>query len=133
MQFGKESFPMRTFFAALLLVIATAAHAEFLDDHEGMWEGQGVTSDGIEWTFYARIDANGAKWNSIGDGCEGTWNFMEVYPNHADGWEDVSVGQDRCYVGLRIVLTPYDASRIKAEWYLPNGMPVAEALMWPVQ
>ena len=117
----------------LLLWASLAWAGEFLTDHTGMWEGQGTTTDGISWTFYARIDHNGAKWNSIEDGCEGTWDFAQVYDTHADGWEDVTVGQDRCYVGLRIVLTPYDASRIKAEWYLQNGMQVAEALMWPVQ
>ena len=124
---------MRTVLTVFFVLFATVAQAEFLDDHEGMWEGQGVTSDGIQWTFYARIDANGAKWNSVDDGCEGTWDFTQVYPNYADGWEDVTVGQERCYVGLRIVLTPYDASRIKAEWSTRHGVPVAEALMWPVQ
>ncbi len=124
---------MQRFLAVVFLFWASVAQADFLSEHTGYWEGQGVTTDGVEWTFYAQIDHNGAKWNSVEDGCEGTWDFMKTYPNHADGFEDVMVGQDRCYVGLRIVLTPYDASRIKAEWYLPNGMQVAEAFMWQVQ
>lgn len=124
---------MRKLLFAVFMIFASVAHAEFLDDHEGMWEGQGVTTSGVRWTFYARIDANGAKWNSVEDGCEGTWDFMQVYPNHADGWEDVIVGRDRCYVGLRIVLTPIDDYRIRAEWYLQNGMQVAEAVLMRVQ
>jgi hypothetical protein len=125
---------MRYLATLILLLWATVAQAgDFLTDHAGMWEGQGTTSDGIKWTFYARIDQNGAKWNSIDDGCEGTWDFQQVHANQADGWEDVLVGRDRCYLGLRIVLTTYDASRIKAEWYLQNGMFVAEAMLWPVQ
>lgn len=124
---------MRKFFTFLFLFWASLAQADFLSEHSGHWEGQGVTSDGVNWTFYAQIGHNGAKWSSVEDGCEGTWNFLKTSQNHADGFEDVIVGMDRCYVGLRIVLTPFDASRIKAEWYLPNGMPVAEAFMWPVQ
>ncbi|WP_175556926.1 hypothetical protein [Shimia gijangensis] len=49
------------------------------------------------------------------------------------GWEELTVGADRCYVGLKFVVTRYDESRIKVDWFQLNGMFVAEALLWRVQ
>lgn len=124
---------MRKILTAALVLVATAAQAEFLTDYAGMWEGQGQTTGGIPFTYYARIDSNGAKWNSVNDGCEGTWDFQKVYDTHADGWENVTIGQDRCVLGLRVVLTPYNGGRIKAEWSTMHGAPVASAVFMPVQ
>lgn len=49
------------------------------------------------------------------------------------GWEEVIVGADRCYVGLKFVVTRYDGHRLEVNWFKPNGMFVAEAILWPLQ
>lgn len=128
-----RSFLAATATTATLILTTAAAQAEFQDDHAGTWDGQGLTSDGTAFTYCARSDANCAKWTSVNDGCEGTRDFQNAFPNHADGWEAVPLGQDRCHVGLRVVLTPVGGNRIKADWSALHRVPVAEAAFMPVQ
>lgn len=124
---------MQKLLLVLLLVIGQAAHADFLSENRGHWEGKGYISSGLEWPVYVQFMSNSAEVYTPDDGCEATWTFETVGQNIIRGWEEVTVGADRCYVGLKFVVTRHDASRIKVDWFQMNGMHVAEALLWRVQ
>jgi hypothetical protein len=124
---------MRMILLILLLVIGQVAHADFLNENRGHWEGEGSLPSGQKWPVYVEFKANSAEVYTPDDGCEARWTFESVTENIIRGWEELTVGADRCYVGLKFVVTRYDASRIKVDWFQMNGMHVAEALMWRVQ
>ena len=124
---------MRKLLTIILLLIGQVAYADLLSESQGQWEGQGRLESGMEWPVYVKFLSNSAEVYTPEDGCEADWTFGTVTNGIIRGWEHVTVGMDRCYVGLELVITRYDASRLKVEWYLPNGMFVAEALLWRVQ
>ncbi|WP_299922742.1 hypothetical protein [uncultured Pelagimonas sp.] len=124
---------MRQLLLVLFLIIGQVAHADFLSDNRGHWEGKGYLPSGLEWPVYIEFRSNSAKVYTPDDGCEANWSFEQVTNNLIRGWEHVTVGADRCYVGLKFVVTRHDASRIKVDWFQMNGMQVAEALLWRIQ
>ena len=124
---------MRKLLLILLLVIGQGAFADFLSDNRGQWEGTGVLDSGFEWPIYIKFLSNHAKVYTPDDGCEAIWRFEKVTPHMMQGWEETTVGADRCYVGLKFVVTQYDASRLEVNWFQMNGMFVAKALLWRVQ
>ena len=109
------------------------AQGDFLSEHRGTWEGTGVLDSGLQWPIYVTFLDQTAQVVTPDDGCEAIWTFDRITDGMMQGWEEVTVGADRCYVGLKFVVTRHDASRLKVEWYQQNGMFVAEALLWPVQ
>ena len=124
---------MKKLLLVLMLFIAQVAQADLLSESLGQWEGQGVLESGMKWPIYVKFLSQGAEVYTPDDGCEADWTFGTVTDGILRGWEHVTVGIDRCYVGLEFVVTRYDDYRLKVEWYLPNGMFVAEALLWRVQ
>lgn len=124
---------MRKLFLVILLLLGQAAHADFLSQNQGHWEGNGVLASGMEWPIYVQFKRNSAEVYTPEDGCRAIWTFDLVNDNMLQGWEEVTVGADRCYVGLKVVVTRYDASRLEVNWFQMNGMFVAEALLWRVQ
>jgi hypothetical protein len=124
---------MRKFLLILFLVFGQAAHADLLSENRGQWEGVGVLESGFEWPIYVKFLAASAQVYTPDDGCQSVWTFESVTQNLIKGWEEVTVGADRCYVGLKFVVTRYDENRLEVNWFLPNGMFVAEAVLWRVQ
>ena len=124
---------MRKLLLVIFLVLGQTAHADFLSDNRGQWEGTGYLASGFQWPIYVKFNRNTAEVYTPDDGCEAIWRFEKVTNHMMQGWEEVTVGADRCYVGLKFVVTRYDQHRLKVEWYQMNGMFVAEALLWPVQ
>ena len=124
---------MRKILLLLVLVLGQAAAADFLSENRGQWEGTGVLASGFEWPIFVRFQADTAEVYTPDDGCEAVWTFDRITHAMIQGWEHVTVGADRCYVGLKVVVTRYDENRLEVNWYKPNGMFVAEAVLWRVQ
>jgi len=124
---------MRIMLMILFLVIGQGAQADLLSDSRGQWEGSGMLDSGLTWPIYVKFLANSANVNTPDDGCEAIWTFESVTPNMIRGWEEVTVGADRCYVGLNFVVTRQDQNRLKVDWFQMNGMFVAKAVLWRVQ
>ena len=124
---------MRNFLATLLIILGQPALADFLSENRGQWEGTGVLASGFEWPIYVKFRPNSAQVYTPDDGCEAVWTFEQVTNDMIKGWEEVTVGADRCYVGLKFVITRYDDHRLEVNWFKPNGMFVAEAVLWRVQ
>ena len=124
---------MRRLFLMLLLVLGQAAQADFLSENRGQWEGNGVLASGFQWPIFVKFMSNRAEVYTPDDGCEAIWTFERVTNHMMQGWEEVTVGIDRCYVGLKFVVTRYDANRLEVNWFKPNGTFVAEAVLWRVQ
>jgi len=132
-------YDMRKFLIILLLALGQVfasghdALADFLSDNRGQWEGTGVLESGFEWPIYVKFLNDTAQVYTPDDGCEAVWRFEQITQHMMKGWEDVTVGADRCYVGLEFVVTRYDDTRLEVNWFTMHGVFVAEAVLWRVQ
>jgi len=124
---------MRKLLLLLFLVMGQSALADMLSENRGQWEGNGVLESGFTWPVYVKFLSNTAEVYTPDDGCEAIWRFESVTSSMIKGWEEVTVGADRCYVGLKFVVTRFDENRLEVNWFKPNGMFVAEAVLWRVQ
>ncbi|MGH1413140.1 MAG: hypothetical protein ACRBB0_06585 [Pelagimonas sp.] len=124
---------MQKLLLILFLFFGQAASADLLSENRGLWEGTGFLESGQEWPIYVEFLTDIAHVRTPEDGCEAIWQFESITQNIIRGWENVTVGEDRCYVGLKFVVTRHDRHRLKVDWYQMNGMFVAHAILWPVQ
>ncbi|MFT5161045.1 MAG: hypothetical protein ACI9ZD_002661, partial [Paracoccaceae bacterium] len=81
-------------------VLGQGAHADLLSENRGQWAGTGVLLSGFEWPGYVNFPANTAEVYTPDDGCEAIWTFERVAPDMIKGWDEITVGANRCYVGL---------------------------------
>ena len=125
---------MRTLLVLVFTFWASVLTAgDLLSESQGHWEGEGVLASGMTWPIYVHFKPNSADVVTPDDGCEAVWTYSRLGSGLIEGWEEVTVGMDRCYVGLKFAVTQYDESRLEVNWFKPSGVFIAEALLWRVQ
>ncbi len=109
--------------AFITLTIMQIASADFVDQLEGIWEGEGRSSLGRpqNWSIRFSADNGTYKIDYPSLSCKGTWSLVSTTSGSATFLEDIKIGTNICVDQGTVELFWSEQHKLKYIFYLPNG------------
>ncbi|MEW5722828.1 MAG: hypothetical protein AB1896_06955 [Thermodesulfobacteriota bacterium] len=87
----------------------------------GVWEGEGLQSNGSRWSIRLTLSPEGYKIEYPSLSCGGTLNVLEKTSGYVRAIEKITFGQKNCYDGGLVVLVWVRPETMDFLWYYPDG------------